>query len=88
MTEKKDNDISLKGGVLIIGSLLWDKEKIRVDWKENYLDNKNSKTIAAPIRYGRISSDRHCTFTMIFSSECKETNKLGTARFVPFKIIL
>lgn len=82
----KPTDISLIGGVLIIGSLLWDKEKIRIEWRTNYLDDvRNSKNVSAPIRYGRISKERNCTFTMIFSSECKQPGKLGKAKYVSFK---
>ena len=82
MTQETKNDIALNGGVLIIGSLYWDKEKIRIDWRDTHLDFTNARHISAPIRYGRVSSDRNCTFTMVFSSECKQEEKLGQAWFV------
>ena len=43
----------MKGAVLIIGSLLWDKSQTRKDWRNNYLNINDSKSVSAPIRYGR-----------------------------------
>lgn len=80
----------MKGAVLVIGSLLWEDEtnslnesqgKLRVAWREN-LDLENRITVKVPIRYGRKSSSRKCTYTMIFSNS--QTN-LGTAFIIPFK---
>lgn len=79
----KKND--LKGGVLIIGSLLWDNDEIRVNWRNKHVSLENKIQVSVPIRYGRISSQkRFGTYTMVFSMECMEECKLGKGYFVPF----
>lgn len=75
----------LKGGVLIIGSLLWENDLIRKKWRQDFLEEKNKIETKAPIRYGRISNSRNFTFTMIFSNDCNEKKLLGNAFFLPFK---
>ena len=80
----------MKGAVLLIGSLLWEDEnnslekklgKVREEWRKNLsLDQK--VPIKVPIRYGRRSSTRRCTYTMIFSNSIEE---LGSAFIIPFK---
>lgn len=75
----------LKGGVLIIGSLLWDKAEIRENWRNNYLIIENKLEVNIPIRYGRLSSKRISTYTMVFSSECTNKKKFGNGKFIPFK---
>ena len=91
-------DINLKGGVLIIGSLLWqkhlkseDEDNIREDWRENNLLLDQKIMVKVPIRYGRCSQSKTNTqsgiYTMVFSNSC-EKNKLGTGYFVPFKKLL
>jgi hypothetical protein len=78
------HDISLNGGVLIIGSLLWDPQ--REDWRNKYLKIEDKINVPAPVRYGRVSQTRNCTFTMLFSNECNHSKeKMGKAFFVPFK---
>lgn len=78
-------DISLSGGILIIGSLLWDTDDIRTNWRESFLKVSEQISVPAPIRYGRISGGkRKKTFTMVLSSECNEPNLIGRANFVPF----
>ncbi|MCF6308782.1 MAG: hypothetical protein L3J09_12640 [Flavobacteriaceae bacterium] len=74
----------LKGGVIIIGSLLWDKTKIREEWRNNYLDITKMIEVKIPIRYGRLSSKRSTIFTMVFSSDCGNPKDLGVGKFVPF----
>ena len=82
----KDEKIELNGAVLIIGSLLWDKSDIRKEWRTEYLKSlKEAKDFSAPIRYGKISSSRKCTFTMVFSCECKTADKVGVAKIIEFK---
>lgn len=67
----------LDAGVLIIGSLLWDKE--RQQWREERLDCSQSELVSAPIRYGRKSGKRRgCTYTMVFSKSAPA----GRARVV------
>ena len=56
----------LDAGVLIIGSLLWDKD--RQQWRDERLDCNQSELVSAPIRYGRRSGKRRgYTYTMVFS---------------------
>ncbi len=79
--------MKLKGGILIIGSLLWDlnnKIGFRENWRRKRLMMKNEIHVKAPIRYGRRSGEKK-NFTMIFSKECENENKLGTAYLIPFK---
>ena len=77
-------DILLNGGVLMIGSLRWDPDEQRKDWINNNLQIDRQIIVQAPIRYGRISSGRNDTFTMVFSNECNQPDLLGKAVFVPF----
>lgn len=79
--------IDLKGGVLIIGSLLWQDhlnkvgDDIRKNWRINSLSIANKIQIKTPIRYGRFS-EKSKIYTMVFSNACKR--KSGTAFIVPF----
>ncbi|MEI6265833.1 MAG: hypothetical protein WCP74_12060 [Sphingobacteriia bacterium] len=82
-TEKKE--ILLNGGVLIIGSLLWDTDNQRQKWRNNSLEVDRRILVPAPIRYGRVSKERSCTFSMVFSNDCNQDNQIGEAIFVPFK---
>jgi hypothetical protein len=60
--------VRLDAGILIIGSLLWDKDKIRQQWRDERLDCNQSELASAPIRYGRRSGKRRgYTYTMVFS---------------------
>jgi len=80
----------LKGGVIIIGSLLWqdylDKpgDNIRYDWRNYHLDMDNLIPVMVPIRYGResIKSDPNIV-TMVFSNKMK--SKPGFGYVIPFK---
>lgn len=81
-------DWNLKGGVIIIGSLLWQEylhkpgDKIRLDWRKNYLDLENKIQAKVPIRYGRVSTKSgNGIITMVFSNKMKR--KLGFAYVVP-----
>lgn len=81
--------INLKGGVLIIGSLLWqdhlDNKKgdnIRKLWRNRHLLVTHKIMVKAPIRYGRLSDSD--IYTMTFSNSVAK-NKMGTGYFVPFK---
>jgi hypothetical protein len=58
----------LSVGILIIGSLLWDQR--RQAWRDARLDMASIDTVTAPIRYGRLSSSRGNTYTMVFSRLC------------------
>jgi hypothetical protein len=60
--------VQLDAGILIIGSLLWDDDKIRQQWRDERLDLDQSELVSAPIRYGRRSGERRGhTYTMVFS---------------------
>jgi len=64
--------VPLKVGILIIGSLLWDKEDNRPAWRDARLDIASAETVTAPIRYGRLSGKkRGYTYTMVFSRLCQ-----------------
>ena len=76
-------DFSLNGGVLIVGSLLWDIDKQRISWRNGCLKIQTKIAVPAPIRYGRISN-RKCTYTMVLSNECNEPALQGEGMFVPF----
>lgn len=58
-------------GILIIGSLLWDSDRDRPAWRDGRLDMASAQTVTAPIRYGRLSSRRGNTYTMVFSRSCE-----------------
>lgn len=67
----------LSAGVLIIGSLLWDKDRQR--WRDERLDLTRSELVSVPIRYGRKSGKRRGhTYTMVFSRNAPA----GSARVV------
>ncbi len=67
----------LDAGILIIGSLLWDKD--RQQWRDERLDRNQSEVVSAPIRYGRRSGKRRGhTYTMVFSKSAPA----GRARVV------
>jgi hypothetical protein len=75
--------MAFQGGVLIIGSLLWDGDNGRTQWRAQRLNENNAKAVAAPIRYGRFSRDRK-TYTMVFSRLCYRHKELGQGVVVPF----
>ena len=100
MTEQIEQTASqtteIRGGVIIQGSLLWENEhncisgdeekgKARSVWRENHLNLNDSFPIPFPIRYGRCSSSRLCTYTMVMSREYLSEAKIGQAKVVPFQ---
>ena len=66
------NGISL--GVLIIGSLYWDRSAERRIWRRDHLDLNEKQYVRAPIRYGRRSQKRGRTYTMVFSESLSEAD--------------
>ncbi len=70
----------MRCGILIIGSLLWDPNKIRSDWRDSRLRMDEKIPVSAPICYGRPSSTRGKTYTMIFREDA-----IGKAVLVPCK---
>ena len=81
---------NLKGGVIIIGSLLWqdylDKpgDNIRANWRAAHLDLNNKIYVRVPIRYGRTSQSN--IMTMVFSN--RMVRKMGFGFVVPFKRVI
>jgi hypothetical protein len=80
----------LKGGVIIIGSLLWQDylhkkdDDIRRNWRENHLDVDNRIPVKLPIRYGRKSGKAGSEImTMVFSN--RMARKYGFGFIVPLK---
>jgi len=94
MTSKKKDDqplenLNIKGGALIIGSLLWQdhlvnkkKDNIRKLWRDKHLIVAHKIMVKAPIRYGRLSNED--IYTMTFSNSVAK-NKMGTGYFIPFQ---
>ena len=83
-----NKDWNLTGGVIIIGSLLWQdhfngQDNIRKDWRNNNLDEKSKIMVKLPIRYGRYSNGN--IYTMVFSNNCQRYKRLGTGYVFPFK---
>ncbi|MFH2050538.1 MAG: hypothetical protein ABIJ12_13965 [bacterium] len=70
-------------GILVIGSLFWDEKDHRSKWRNSRLDTDNKIYVKVPIRYGRISSLRNNTYTMVISNTCSNDKKIGTAIVIP-----
>ena len=75
----------LSVGVLIVGSLYWDLAPHRKDWRANRLNLDDERFVRAPIRYGRRSSTRGCSYTMVFSLGVVGADQSGRAIVVPCK---
>lgn len=84
----------IKGGAMIIGSLFWETGsnclkdavelgKIRTKWRNENLVVSDAEQVKIPIRYGKISSTRKNTHTMVFSREYLDKRSYGL--IVPFK---
>ena len=71
-------------GVLIIGSLYWDNKAHRTKWRRERLDCEVQQRVNVPIRYGRLSSSRGNSYTMVFSTGLAE-NEFGRAIVIPCK---
>lgn len=69
----------MQGGILIIGSLLWDDTAERVAWRGWRLLPARRKSVIAPLHYGRCSQSRGNTFTMTFDTSAPS----GSAVVVP-----
>ena len=79
--------MEFNGGAIIIGSLLWDNEPKRVKWRKLHLESiENLIPLKARIRYGRESSTRKDTYTMILSNHPK--TEVGNAFILRFKEII
>jgi hypothetical protein len=71
----------LTAGILIIGSLYWDDGGGRDRWRKWRLDLSRQWHVQAPIRYGRKSENRNCTYTMVFADA--SNGKLGQGIVIP-----
>jgi len=70
----------------MIGSLYWDDESRRKSWRQARLNFSEGTNVTAPIRYGRKSDSRGCSYTMVFSPFLRGNKRhLGTAVAVPCK---
>lgn len=75
----------MRAGALIAGSLIWDQHPLRVSWRTKRLRVDRRLRVPAPLRYGRCSSSRSGTYTMVFSPRCVDSGYgTGTALAVPF----
>lgn len=78
--------MSLRAGILIIGSLYWDDSPNRVNWRNSRLRSGEEYTVRLPIRYARQSKERGETYTMVFSQLClRRSHGLGTGKAIPLK---
>ena len=86
MTEsRRDAAEGISIGVLIIGSLYWDSSEHRKRWRRECLELDAKKYVRVPIRYGRLSAKRGCSYTMVFSMSLVHEERLGRAIIVPYK---
>ncbi len=79
-------EIAVKIGILVVGSLYWDDTEHRRNWRREHLclDARKHVKVKAPIRYGRRSDSRGCSYTMVFSASLGEKQH-GRAIVVPCK---
>lgn len=87
--------MQIQGAIIMIGSLFWENknnciqlksskklaEKRKV-WRESKLNMKFAKLIDLPITYGRKSTSRYCTYTMVFANS---VDKKGKGYVIPYK---
>ena len=77
--------MAYKIGVMMIGSLYWENNQARVNWRSSRL-SKEQFDVFTPIRYGRLSKTRGSTYTMVFSRLCtRKSYGLGSAKVVTCK---
>ena len=80
------NDNTYSSAILIVGSLFWDNSSARENWRINRLLLDKRILVFASIRYGRKSSTRGYTYTMVFSQLCyRKDYGLGNAFLIPCK---
>ncbi len=83
---------NFKGGVIIIGSLLWQDylnpgDDIRASWRNAHLDLNSKIPVKVPIRYGRTSGSKSSKImTMVFSNRMARNTGFGYV--VPFKRVI
>ena len=69
----------MRVAILVIGSLLWDDAQHRARWRSTRLDLISQIPVKVPIRYGRRSTTRGNTFTMVFA----DNGTTGQAILIP-----
>jgi hypothetical protein len=79
--------MKLRVGVLILGSLLWDNAD-RQRWRRERLKMASARRVRLPIRYGKSSSTRGHTHTMVLSNLCYAHRELGVAFVVPCRCLI
>lgn len=70
----------LSVGILMIGSLYWDRTCGRTKWRRKRLLASHEGLVSAPIRYRRRSHSRKNTYTMVFDPPSEAP--IGTAKVV------
>ena len=75
--------VGLKTGILIIGSLFWDTAPARQLWRQQRLSMTDARLVWLPIRYGRLSTSRSNTHTMVFSTLRYRRKQLGNGWIIP-----
>lgn len=76
--------MNFKGGIIIVGSLIWDTKPIRHKWRQvAFIDANNPIYIPIKIRYGRQSQKRQYNYTMIFSNH--SSTQVGQAFILEFE---
>lgn len=68
----------MRAGILIVGSLLWEPGA-RAAWRQSRLRESDAIQVTAPIRYGRKSTSRGNTYTMVIDPGTSS----GSAVLVP-----
>jgi hypothetical protein len=76
--------MTVRAGILLVGSLLWGTDGSRRAWRELRLSIPDAIAVDVPIRYGRRSATRGNTFTMTISSD----GPMGRALVAPCRIAL
>ena len=83
MATSDSSDKRIRTGVLIIGSLYWDDKEHRKKWRrERLVDLDKKEYVHAPIRYGRLSRSRGCSYTIVFSKLLDAPGTLDRCRAI------
>lgn len=70
-TALENASMNLNIGILMVGSLYWDGQQHRQKWRQERLKIDKEYVVRSPIRYGRKSTSRGNTYTMVFSPGCE-----------------
>lgn len=69
---------------MTVGSLYWDERPHRRRWRRDRLRLGEARDLRLPIRYGRLSTTRGLTYTMVFSQEVDgQSATMGTGKVIP-----